>query len=121
MPQSIYRVRSWVEYWSWHIPVGSAHGCSRRRGAADLWWGLVILPHPGCVDLTLSVCNPVEVSGCLVTNTRRQVTYDVLSSARDYVEFVGVLNAELRKLFAEAGAMPPSLLPNGRLGVRELG
>lgn len=72
-------------------------------------------------DLTLAVCDPVDVSGCPVTNTRRQVGYDGLSRASDCAECVRMLYAGLRKLFAEAGAMPPRLLPNGRFGVREDG
>ena len=120
MPQSIDLVRCWVENWSWHIPLGSAHG-GGREGATELWWCLAILRHRECVDLTLAVCNPVEVGGRLVTNTRRQVAYGGLSRAGDFAECVGMLNAELRKLFADAGAMPPGLLPNGRFGIRELG
>ena len=118
MPLSIERVQSWVESWSWHVPLGPAHFGQRDPVSSDLWWSLAILRHSDRVDLTLAVSNPAE-AGCLVTNTRRQVGYGVLNEACDYVEFVAALNAELRKLFAEAGAIPPSLLPNGRLGVRE--
>jgi hypothetical protein len=116
MPQSIDRVRSWVEYWSWHVPLGSG----QVPEATEVWWSLVVLRHRACVDLTLAVCDPFEGNGSLITNTRRQVAYEGLTGARDYPELVVCLNAELRKLFAEAGAMPPALLPNGRLGVREV-